>query len=60
MAASRLNGLAGRLGVSLPTLRKVETGDTGMTLGTFLTALWLLDLSPDLITALDPARTKLA
>ena len=34
--------LARRLGVSLPTLRKLEAGDPGVSLGTFVTALWLL------------------
>ncbi|WP_229170576.1 helix-turn-helix domain-containing protein [Bradyrhizobium altum] len=51
--------IAGRLGVSLPTLRKLETGDPGVSLGTFLTALWLLDLSPALMAALDPAKDEI-
>jgi len=51
--------LARRLGVSLPTLRKLETGDPGVSLGTFLTALWLLDLSPVLMAALDPAKDEI-
>jgi transcriptional regulator with XRE-family HTH domain len=51
--------LARRLGVSLPTLRKLETGDPGVSLGTFLTALWLLDLSPALMAALDPAKDEI-
>jgi len=36
--------LALRLGVSLPTFRKLERGDPSVSLGTFVTALWLLDL----------------
>jgi transcriptional regulator with XRE-family HTH domain len=51
--------LAGRLGVSLPTLRKLETGDPGVSFGTFLTALWLLDLSPAVMAALDPAKDEI-
>ncbi|MCC8967076.1 helix-turn-helix domain-containing protein [Bradyrhizobium sp. Pear76] len=51
--------IAGRLGVSLPTLRKLETGDPGVSLGTFLAALWLLDLSPALMAALDPAKDEI-
>lgn len=50
--------LAGRLGVSLPTLRKLETGDPGVSVGTFLTALWLLDLSPAVMAALDPSKDE--
>jgi transcriptional regulator with XRE-family HTH domain len=50
--------VAGRLGVSLPTLRKLETGDPGVALGTFLAALWLLDLSPAVMAALDPAKDE--
>jgi transcriptional regulator with XRE-family HTH domain len=50
--------VAGRLGVSLPTLRKLETGDPGVSLGTFLAALWLLDLSPAVMAALDPAKDE--
>src|SRR4030088_246207 len=35
---------ASRLGVSLPTLRKLERGDPGVALATFGTALWLIGL----------------
>ena len=48
--------LARRLGVSLPTLRKLEAGDPGVALGTFLSALWLLELMPPVMEALDPAK----
>ncbi|HEY0233439.1 MAG TPA: helix-turn-helix transcriptional regulator [Afipia sp.] len=48
--------LARRLGVSLPTLRKLEAGDPGVALGTFVSALWLLELMPAVMTALDPAK----
>jgi transcriptional regulator with XRE-family HTH domain len=51
--------LAQRLNVSLPTLRKLEAGDGGVSLGTFVTALWLLDLLKDFRTALDPANDRL-
>jgi transcriptional regulator with XRE-family HTH domain len=33
-----------RLGVSLPTLRKLERGDPGVVVATFVTALWLVGL----------------
>jgi hypothetical protein len=35
---------ASRLGVSLPTLRKLERGDPGVTVATFVCALWLIGL----------------
>jgi transcriptional regulator with XRE-family HTH domain len=35
---------ASRLAVTLPTLRKLERGEPGVALATFLTALWLLGL----------------
>jgi transcriptional regulator with XRE-family HTH domain len=35
---------ASRLGVTLPTLRKLERGDPGVAVATFVTALWLLGL----------------
>lgn len=50
---------AHRLGVSLPTLRKLEAGDPGVSLGTFVTALWLLDLMPGMVAAIDPSKDNL-
>ena len=35
---------ASRLGVTLPTLRKLERGEPGVALATFVTALWLIGL----------------
>src|SRR5271166_5581056 len=35
---------ASRLAVTLPTLRKLERGDPGVALATFVTALWLIGL----------------
>jgi DNA-binding XRE family transcriptional regulator len=49
---------ARRLDVSLPTLRKLEAGDPGVSLGKFVTALWLLDLLPAVLHALDPAADE--
>ena len=49
---------ARRLDVSLPTLRKLEAGDPGVSLGKFVTALWLLDLLPATLHALDPAADE--
>ena len=35
---------ASRLGVTLPTLRKLERGDPGVAVATFVSALWLIGL----------------
>jgi transcriptional regulator with XRE-family HTH domain len=35
---------ASRLGVTLPTLRKLEQGDPGVAVATFVSALWLIGL----------------
>jgi transcriptional regulator with XRE-family HTH domain len=35
---------ASRLGVSLPTLRKLERGEPGVALATFVSSLWLIGL----------------
>ena len=50
--------LAMRLGVSLPTFRKLERGDPSVSLGTFVTALWLLDLLENFTGAVNPAQDK--
>lgn len=44
--------LAGRVGISLPTLRKLETGDPGVSWGIVATTLWVLG-------SLDPVREAL-
>ena len=35
---------ASRLGVTLPTLRKLERGDPGVAVATFVSALWLIGM----------------
>ncbi len=50
--------LAMRLGVSLPTFRKLERGDPSVSLGTFVTALWLLDLLEGFSEAVNPAQDR--
>ncbi len=39
----RQSDFAARLGVSIPTLRKLEQGDPAVAIGTWVTAFWLLD-----------------
>jgi len=39
---------AARLGVSIPTLRKLEKGDPTVAIGTWVKGLWLLDRVEDL------------
>ncbi len=48
---------AARLGVSVPTCRKMEKGDPSVAVGTWAQALWLLDRVEDLDKVL--ARTSL-
>ena len=45
---------AARLGVSVPTLRKMEKGDPTVAVGTWAQALWLLDRVADLDKVLAP------
>ncbi len=44
-----------RLGVSVPTLRKMENGDPSVAIGTWARALWLLDRLEDLDGILAPS-----
>ena len=37
-----LSAWAGRIGVSEPTLSRMERGDPGVAVGTYATALWLI------------------
>lgn len=47
---------AARLGVSVPTLIRLERGDPTVSMGVYATALWLLGLSGGLAELADPAR----
>lgn len=47
---------AGRLGVSVPTLIRLERGDPSVSMGVYATALWLLGLSAGLAELADPAK----
>lgn len=46
--------VAARVGVSLPTFRKLEHGDPTVSLGAFATAAWLLGLLPGVQDAVRP------
>jgi transcriptional regulator with XRE-family HTH domain len=47
---------AGRLGVSVPTLIRLEKGDPTVSMGVYATALWLLGLSNGLAELAEPAK----
>jgi transcriptional regulator with XRE-family HTH domain len=47
---------AGRLGVSVPTLIRLEKGDPSVSMGVYATALWLLGLSGGLAELAAPAK----
>jgi hypothetical protein len=45
-----------RIGVSVPTLIRMERGDPSVSIGVYTTALWLLGLSSALGEIASPAR----
>jgi len=45
---------AARLQVSVPTLRRMESGDPAVSMGVYATALWLMRRHEVLATAADP------
>jgi transcriptional regulator with XRE-family HTH domain len=47
---------AGRLGVSVPTLIRLEKGDPSVSMGAYATALWLLGLSAGLAELAEPGK----
>lgn len=47
---------AGRLGVSVPTLIRLEKGDPTVSMGVYATALWLIGLADGLAELADPAK----
>lgn len=47
---------AARLGVSVPTLIRLEKGDPSVSMGVYATALWMLGLSGELAGLADPAK----
>ncbi len=53
----RQSDFAGRLGISVPTLRKVEGGDPSVAIGVWLDAAWLLDRLEDFEQVLAPKES---
>ena len=49
---------AARLGVSVPTLLRLERGDAGVGAGTYATALWLIGRVQALPELADPAHDR--
>lgn len=47
---------AARLGVSVPTLIRLEKGDPAVSMGVYATVLWLLGLSGGLADLADPGK----
>jgi hypothetical protein len=52
--------LASRMHVSLPTLRRLERGDSGVSLGAYLTAMWIFGLLDQISDAASPGADRLA
>jgi transcriptional regulator with XRE-family HTH domain len=46
-----------RIGVSVPTLRKLEQGDPNVAVGAFIEALWAFDRLNDLDAVLAPGKS---
>ncbi len=50
----RQSDFAARLGVSIPTLRKLERGDPTVAIGTWVDAVWLVGRLEQLTKVLEP------
>lgn len=48
---------AARLGVSIPTLRKLEQGDPAVAIGTWMDAIWLLGRLAEVEKILAPSQS---
>ena len=51
-----LRSAALRMGVSVPTLRRMEAGDPTVSMGVYATALWLFDRADQLEELMRPER----
>jgi transcriptional regulator with XRE-family HTH domain len=49
---------ARRMGVSIPTLIRMEQGEPSVAIGVYVTALWLLGRSSELPTLADPEHDR--
>lgn len=45
---------ASRIGISIPTLRRMEQGDPTVAMGNYATALWMMGRAPALLDLADP------
>ncbi len=45
-----------RLRINRDTLRRLESGDSGIAVGTWLSALWLYNRLEDVVDVMDPAK----
>lgn len=52
----RQEDLAANAGITVPTLRRVESGSLGTGLGAYVAVLWALGLASDLDSVGDPAH----
>lgn len=55
-----LRSAALRMGVSVPTLRRMEAGDPTVSMGVYATALWLFDRAEQLEDLMRPERDDYA
>jgi len=55
-----LRSSALRMGVSVPTLRRMEAGDPTVSMGVYATALWLFDRAEQLEDLMRPERDDYA
>lgn len=53
----RQTDFAARLGVSIPTLRKLEQGDPTVAIGTWIDAIWLVGRLDQLTKVLEPTSS---
>lgn len=49
---------ADRIGISVPTLRKLEAGDPGVSIGAVASALWLVGRDGELARIAEPASDR--
>lgn len=55
-----LRSAALRMGISVPTLRRMEAGDPSVSMGVYATALWLFDRAEQLEELIRPERDDYA